>query len=861
MTKVIPPRANARAFAPDKPLIPDKYADVVFIGLIVLSIFIFFSSAIFSAGGFANNDNLASLSFQTYLDNAKKDGSFAQWIPYIFGGMPSYASLLTTGDRSWDLVSKVVFGVSWVMRDIFSSDVARVITFYLAYAIGMYLLVRYKLQNKTTAFFVSLAAVFSTSVVLWVMIGHNTKPIVLAMFPYIFLAIEKLRERFSLLYAALLAIALHVMLEGTHVQMIFYGGCAFGLYLVFELISRTITKRNPMGVLRAALVLVVAGGLSFAMASDRYLSVNEYTEHSTRGSAPIMKSDKQHTTENGGNDYEYATMWSFSPEETMTFFVPNYFGFGRLDYKNPSLGKDAVALPTYWGQKPFEDAAAYMGIIVFGLAIFGFWMNRKNVFAQFLCALSVFALFLSFGKTLPFLYDIFYNYVPTFNKFRAPSMALVLMAFSLPILAGYGINSIISIRREPNAAGLKSVKTFGIASLAFLALGLIFSVIFKQSYMTAVESNAGIANLMKQVPDVSQFIWSSMISDWFIGGALLVAAAALVFFFANRKLGLGLFWVGMVALLLIDLWRVDYRRMDVAKPNSSDKESFKKYEAMFRPMIADKSLFRIADFVSEQPNIPAYYGLQSICGYSPSKMRGIQDVMDVANFGRYAGNTNYVVNETVWNLMNMKYVIAPAPPNYIFQKDSTRNVYALVAPQNIQQKSDYYIFENKSMLPRAFFVGRAEVADNMAALNHLKNEDFDPRQVAFVDRRPSVAIDTVDSTAVAEYKEFKNEYIKIEANATGNNLLFVSEMYYAPCWKAYVDGQETEIYRTDFAFRSVVVPKGKHTVEFKFVSKGFETGRSLSIAGNILIGLALVGGTVLELRSRKRRKGEKPEGE
>jgi uncharacterized membrane protein YfhO len=156
-------------------------------------------------------------------------------------------------------------------------------------------------------------------------------------------------------------------------------------------------------------------------------------------------------------------------------------------------------------------------------------------------------------------------------------------------------------------------------------------------------------------------------------------------------------------------------------------------------------------------------------------------------------------------------------------------------------------------------VNRAEVADKMTALNHLKNEDFNPRQVAFVDRQPKMAIDTVDSTAVAEYKEFKNEYIKIEANATGNNLLFVSEMYYAPCWKAFIDGQETEIYMTDFAFRSVVVPKGKHTVEFKYSSKGFETGRTLSIAANILIGLALVGGIFIEVRRKKQGKSKPTE--
>lgn len=828
----------------EKPIIPEKYQDYVYVGMLVLGIIIFFSSAIFG-DGFLSSDNIASRSFETYINEANDSGNFPLWVPYIFSGMPSYGSLLTTGERFWDIIPQVVFGIADFVGQIFENDSARIIFYYIIYSIGMYFLMRMKDQQRFVAFFTAMAAVFSTSVIIWVMIGHNTKPVVFAMIPYVFMFMERIRKKFSILYSVLLVFSIHIMLEAGHVQMIFYSGIAFGLYLIFELISRLISKKDPMSIVKVAGVLILAGGLAFLMSSDRYLSILEYTEHSTRGSAPVVQSETNKQDESGGNDYNYATDWSFSPEEITTFFVPNYFGFGKLKYEGPLTRGEETTLMTYWGQKPFEDAAPYMGIFVLVLAVVGAIYYRRNVFVQFLIALSVFALFLSFGKNLSLLYDFFFYNVPSFNKFRAPSMVLALVHFAVPVLAGYGLSAVFKWRTMRFEEFKKPVYVLLISSAAFLILGFLFSAGFQTSYMEALQTSNTYAMYQQngqQVADmVSEFVWDSMISDWYFTAFLLLASAVMIFFYAKRTINSWVFYIGIIALLLIDLWRVGYRPMEIAD-GTSDKDIFPVTDIV-QTIKQDNSVYRIADFVSQSPNMAAFHLLENINGYHSAKLRLYQDLMDVAQEQK---STSMVQNPFLWNLLNAKYIIYPQQINHPSMQ--------LVLQS---KQTGAFLYVNRTAMQRVQFVETVEVADKMQILEHLKKGDFYPYQVAYVEEKLPIAIDTLQKDVKAFVKSRSNESMTIEAIATGNNLLFISEIYY-PGWKAYLDGEEIPIYKTNYAFRSVIVPQGKHTIELKFESEGFERGKSLSIITNVVVILALIGGIILE-RKRKPKIVEKTE--
>lgn len=823
-----------------KSIIPEKYQDYIYIFLMIVAVFIFLAEAI-SKGGFNEFDNLASLSFGPYIDKATKDGNFPLWIPYIFGGMPSYPALLVTGSRIWDIAPALFYGFSGFFTKVFNNDAARIAVYYALYGIGIYLLLRFKKQQRFVAFISGFAAVFSTWVITWIMIGHNTKPVVFMTFPFILLLLEKLREKFSLLYAALLVFAVHIMFEGGHLQMIFYGACAFGLYFLFELISRLISKQEPMKVLRAAALLALSFGFAYLMSADRYMAVQEYTPYSTRGSAPIMKTAKLHQDEKGGNDYNYATMWSYSMGETMTFLNPSFFGFGIREFQNDKIS-------TYWGQKESEDSPPYMGIGILALAIMGFIFYRKDPFVQFLFALSIFSILLGMGKNLPVLYDLFYNNFPSFNKFRAPSMALALLHFAVPILAGFGLTGIVKCAKEASPRNKKIMLGFLIGAGAYLVLGILFSAMFKSSYMSSMANSRYFDGLTKQYgPTISQeiqnFNWDKLMEDWYYGAIILLVVAGASYLYWLGKIKSFVLFSLVLLITGFDLWRIDYRRMQISA-ESPQQEVFEKKADVFNAIKQDKTVFRIADFASNPANIPAYYMVENINGYHAAKLRIYQDLLDVANGEQAAGSTSMLFNPFLWNLMNVKYIITNRPFGQGYK------------PIYQSQASGDLVYPNTTYLPRAFFVKKAEKADQLTILNHLKNGDFNPTEVAYLEKEIPQGIEPADSTAKADVTDHKNESLKIEATASGNNLLFLSEVYYPVGWKATIDGKETEIIKTNFAFRGIIVPKGKHTIEMTFTSKGFETGKTISMIANLIAVLALGVGIFLERKGKRKVEAE-----
>ncbi|MFA6570790.1 MAG: YfhO family protein [Bacteroidota bacterium] len=842
MAKKVAPKKSIQVEKQKPPLIPEKYQDFVFIATIVFLVFAFFAKAIFG-NGFLEYDVISSECLKPYAQQVSKEGGFPLWLPYVFSGLPGYASLYATGDRLWDIIPQIVFGFMGFVGKVFRSDVARMACYYALYGSGMYILLRSKKQERFTSFFVAVAAAFSTYCITWVIIGHNTKPIVFAMFPFIIFFLEKLRERFSLIYSVLLLFAIHIMMEAGHLQIIFYGMCAFGLYLLFEFISRLIKKAEPMKVLRSALILLIAVGIAFLMSSDRYLSTLEYSKYSTRGSAPILKTEKQHQDASGGNDYDYATMWSFSPQEMMTFVVPNFYGYGKLKYQSELTNNEPIYLPVYWGPKEFEDSPPYMGILVLGLALLGFVWFRKDVFVQFLMVLSVFSLLLAFGKNFSIIYDFFFYNIPTFSKFRAPSMALVLLHFSIPVLAGYGIAAIIAWRKDLTPNIKKAMWGIIGFSVFFLLAGFFYSAVFKTGYMEGFAASSNGSRLPAQIAD---FVWNEMITDWYMTAFLTILASVGMYFYVLRKIPKTAFFAILGILLVFDMFRVDWRRMEVAVM-PIEKETLRRTDVVDF-MQQDKSIYRIADFVSTPPNVPAYFFFENINGYHPAKLRVYQDLMDVANIGSAEGSTSVLYNPFLWNLLNVKYVVANGM--------IAEGLKPVFTSQDAQRGNDgkpirTYVFENPTYLQRTYFVKNAVKAPQLDILYHLKKGDFNPIDTAFVEvdlvQKPDTNISEASSRIVGR----KNEYINIKTSTKGHNLLVISEIYYPHGWRAYIDGNETTIYKTDYALRSVLVPPGEHQVELRFTSREFEIGKTLSLWANVLSIVALAGGIFFEVRRRK----------
>jgi uncharacterized membrane protein YfhO len=230
-------------------------------------------------------------------------------------------------------------------------------------------------------------------------------------------------------------------------------------------------------------------------------------------------------------------------------------------------------------------------------------------------------------------------------------------------------------------------------------------------------------------------------------------------------------------------------------------------------------------------NSLAYWNLHSAYGYHGAKMRTYQDMVDVAHIG----------NPLVWQLMNVKYILTDKP-------DSS----SMLVP--IYQSNGMNVYAFRYGLPHTFFVRRYEVADGINTLNHIAALSFDPRDIAYVPEQIQATIDPPREAAKVTITRYGTQELEIQATATGNNLLFLSEVYYPKGWKAYIDGKEAEILKLNYLFRGVVIPQGMHSLTMRFEPSSFSLGKEISLTSNILVFGGLIASIVRLIQQRRKLK-------
>lgn len=828
-----------------------KYGNYIFIGIIILAVLIFFKDGIFDGKVFATSDNLAYDSFKTFLDDAKKAGVFPLWVPYIFMGMPNFP-IIGYPPRVYDFFYFVFETIYGGITNSGSNGVLPIVMYYAVFGIGFYLYANYKFKNKLIALYCALSATFATDFIQRIVVGHNTKVLALAFFPLILLSIDKLidsldedkKKMFSysnLLNFVLLAVMLHIQLSSNHIQMIFYSYLMIGIYLLYQIIYRAVKKSNVAGIIKGSIFFAAAAIISVSMNADVLMTMKEYNKYSIRGEAGIEAKLDTKVANDSPLDYQYATNWSFSPGEVVTFLLPYYYGFGDVQVQGQKAN-------LYWGQMPFTTNPMYFGVITLILAVIGIIYNfRKNPAVQAFTVISFIFLVLSFGRNFSILYDLFFNYFPFFSSFRAPVMIHHFMNIAVVILAGFGLKSIVDIVKDKTSQE-KFKKLcyvfFGIAGLMFL----ISIIGFQDSYTSSVV-NSPFADKLKQqganAQQISQYIkqqiipnaYENSISDLRLHAFFILLVVGLAFMYSQGKVSVKIFLAGTILIAMIDLWNVDFKTLHWDNPgdqNSSFAET--DYTNWLLSKAPDTYTYRVAEFnggrLSTSNNL-AYYRLHSFNGYQGAKIRIYQDAIDVAQ-----GE-----NPSLLTLGGVKYIISDKP----LQIPSFDQVF----------KGSKLIYENKNFIPLAYFPAEVKTESGINILNDIRDQKFDPKDVAYLEKDINVKLDKPDSTVSAKLIKGEIHELEYEVNASGNNLAVFSDIYIPFGWKAFIDDKETDIYKTDYFLRSVVVPQGKHKVTFRYEPATYYTGKQISLGANILLGIVLVAGIFGYAVNRKKSTGEK----
>ena len=298
---------------------------------------------------------------------------------------------------------------------------------------------------------------------------------------------------------------------------------------------------------------------------------------------------------------------------------------------------------------------------------------------------------------------------------------------------------------------------------------------------------------------------------------LVLLAAGTILMFLKNKLSEKLVIVVFTGLILFDLVGVDRRYV-----NSDNFVSSLEVNKPYQPNAADLEIakdtshFRVFDVVSREPARAAYFH-NSLSGYSAAKLERFDEL-----FNFHIANNNM----NVLNMLNTKYIIADDDKGVIFP------------------------YENTDANGNAWFVG--EIEKLSSANEEIKALDsLDTRIKAVTTQKLSSSQFALDSTATITLLDYQPNYLKYRSNNSNNGFAVFSEVYYGHGWKSFIDGKETPHYRVDYVLRGMPIPKGKHSIEFKFEPEVIKTGSTISLASSIILGLLIIGGLLLELRKNK----------
>lgn len=818
-------------------MIPQKHHPWIVILVILILFLIFLNPLYFGNKTFQSGDILVIESMKPYLEK-DRDG-YTLWNPYIFTGMPAYA--LVTGFKWFNLIWVSLEMLHKIFILPFSNDYVRWSLYLIILAYTSFSLFYIKTRNTLVSLFVGLSTSFSTGLIVFLYIGHVTKLTALAFYPLIFLLLFKFQTGIKLRDFFLLTIVLNMFLLGWHVQIIFYTLFALAIYFIYFFFYSLKKKDKYLRtqIIKSAVIFFFASLIAVGIQSDNLTQVYEYTPYSTRGTESLIEKESAGTQQSESDYYNYHTEWSFSPGEVLTFLVPSYYGFGNSTYKGPLTNNQPVEVNTYFGQMLFVDVAMYMGILVFLLGIYAMIALRKDPFVQFLTILTIISLLISFGKNFPVLFDLMFYYFPYFNKFRVPSMMLVLVQMSMPVLAGLGLMKLISLREDKYEKIKIIIRNISIAVSVLFVLVILINNPITNWFISRVNEYAGSIQqskpqLAQQYQVLADYIAQMFTTDLTLAFLFVASSLWSIYMYVNRKISADMMVGIFIILTIVDLWRIDARGAKYID-NPDIKTLFNKPDYVnFIEQQNEKEPFRIFNLkqdgsigsFSNNANFHAYFLIEDFYGYSGIKPRAYQDYLDVVG----------PVNLALWNMLNVKYIIANQP-------------LGLPGLRQIYNSDKSLVFLNENYLPRMFFVNKILSMSALEFLNKIKAGEINPRETGMVENK-LIEVEPIDSTSVLKITKYDEALIEADISASGKNFVFIGNTYH-PGWKAYIDGEKTEVYKANHGYLGIVVPKGNHKIKLEFAPESFFISKNLALILSSLVILGLVVSIFIEVRKKR----------
>ena len=698
------------------------------------------------------------------------------WVNNAFSGMPTYQ---LGAKYPHNYIKKL---------DLLIRFLPRPADYLFLYFIGFYFLMLSLKIEYRLAVLGALSFGFSTYLIIIIGAGHNAKAHAISYMPFVLGSIIYVVRKKYIIGFILTAIFLGLQLTANHFQMTYYL-MFIVIVMAIWFVIKCVKDNDRIHLIKTIVVLLTSLVFSLLMNSSNILTTIEYSKESTRGNSSSLTinpdgSPKENFSK--GLDREYITQWSYGVFESLNLFIPKIVGGGsseKLDsnssfyqilrksgYSPLESNQIVKNSPTYWGNQPFVEAPAYVGIAVFFLFVFSVFLYRGN-HRSWLLASIILSLLLSFGKNFSFLTDLFISYFPIYDKFRAVSSIQVILELCIPVMAILGLSSLFSDKIMTKS----KIRALNFTGMVFLLILIVLYLIKGFLPFSGISDQFLDETIVEALIEDRKEIYVSQLLKSFIFISIIFS---LIFLFIKEKLKKNYFIVSLAIIISTDL--ILFSKNYVNDENFVDAvnvENPYNLDEVYKSIIDDKSDYRVLD-LTENSTKPNYF-FNSINGYHAAKLGRYNDVMD------FYLNKNHL---NTLSMLNTKYII-------------------------FNQEGEKQIFKNEFSSGSAWFVKEnINVFDDDQEIKSLDTLNYKEISVSqsFESKK---YYNNASSIVIAEKK---SDYIRYDVSSDDTGLIIFSEIFYPKGWKAYINYQEVTMERFNCILRGLEVPKGKHRLEFIF---------------------------------------------
>jgi hypothetical protein len=766
---------------------------------------------------------------QDALSYAEKNGNTPLWTNSMFGGMPTYQ---ITG------VPGFAYSIG-ILDQLLTLKFPEPISLFFLASICFYFLAQVLGFNTIISVIGALGYSYATYNPIIVTVGHITKMRAIAYLPFFIGALLLIFQKKYKWGGLLTGIATALFVGANHLQISYYS-IIIVTFMSIYFIIKWIQEKDYTHILKTFVAACIGGLLGVAVNAPLLASTYEYGKESIRGGSILVNKDSKTTTT--GLNKDYAFSYSMYKTEPLVLMFSGIYGgasgFNQMDPANskavetiqqmpPQIGQQLEGFVSlYWGGIGGTSGPPYAGLVICLFAFIGL-SSSTNQHRWWIAATIVFSLMLSAGSYFEAFNVFMFDHLPLYNKFRAPSMIMIIPTLLLGIMALYGMAA-MSVENDFKTI-LKKYKP------SFIVTGLILATVLYIYFTSNFKSESEI-NLLSQIakiPDANQkaafetpandlvnaiatdrkSIIEADVVKFFLYLGLLIA---LVFLAIKKVINQTVLLVGFGILSMIDLFQVNvkYLKSD-SFVEANENENVFALSPLDIALKKDTTQYRVLDIrggISNAFNGGALiaYHHKTVGGYNPAKLSIYQDLIE----NQWYKYPNCI---PTMNMLNTKYVLSGDPAlDTIPNNGALGNVWFV---KGIQYEK-----------------GPAEVMKRL--------DNFNPKDTAIIEQKDKIEglnDIQVDETARIALVNNNNDEINYKSISSKKQLAVFSEIYYKQGWKAYIDNVEAPIVKANYVLRALVVPAGSHSVRFEFKPVIVNTAQKASAAASIILWGLLVG--------------------